>query len=328
MSDTWGSDDASDPDTWDSDGASDPFDDTHTFGDLFDDGDEIDADPFGKFPATGMEPADPFLDTSDTMSLGPSSNGPRFPRISRFRIPRWVALSGVAVVLVLLFVPRLLGGDASADWDRLTRSIVSLSAPDCGWVGSGTLVLRSDHVLTNAHVVFDDEGEPCHLEVRAADSPDVDPEWIAFAVPVPQAVDHVHDLAVVRLVDEYGDPVSIKDRPSITIGDQELAIGDRIKVLGYPGMGGRKITITPGEQAGWWTGDGNGWDGDFYKTSAKMGPGVSGGAAFTESGGDFIGIPTGGSSKEDSEGGDMLGLIRPSHYALPLIEKAATFSDR
>ena len=328
MSDTWGSDDASDPDTWDSDGASDPFDDTHTFGDLFDDGDEIDTDPFGEFPATGMEPADPFLDTSDTMSLGPSSNGPRFPRISRFRIPRWVALSGVAIVLVLLFVPRLLGGDASADWDRLTRSIVSLSAPDCGWAGSGTLVLRSDHVLTNAHVVFDDEGEPCHLEVYASNSPDVDPEWIAFAVPVPQAVDHVHDLAVVRLVDEYGDPVSIKDRPSINISDQELAIGDRIKVLGYPGMGGRKITITPGEQAGWWTGEGNGWDGDFYKTSAKMGPGVSGGAAFTESGGDFIGIPTGGSSKEDSEGGDMLGLIRPSHYALPLIEKAATFSDR
>ena len=76
------------------------------------------------------------------------------------------------------------------------------------------------------------------------------------------------------------------------------------------------------------TGEGNGWEGDFYKTSAKMGPGVSGGAAFTELGGDFIGIPTGGSSKEESEGGDILGLIRPSYYAVPLIEKAATFSDR
>ena len=93
MSDTRGSDDASDP-----------FDDTHTFGDSFDDGDEIGADPFGEFPATGMEPADPFLDTSEAMSLGPSSTAPRFPRISRFRIPRWVALSGVAIVLVLLLV--------------------------------------------------------------------------------------------------------------------------------------------------------------------------------------------------------------------------------
>jgi hypothetical protein len=316
MSDTWGSDDASDP-----------FDDTHTFSDSFDDGDEIGADPFGEFPATGMEPADPFQDTSETMSLGPSSPSPRFPRIFHFRIPRWVALSGVAIVLVLLLVPRLLGGDASTDWDRLTRSIVLLNAPDCGWSGSGTLVLHSDHVLTNAHVVFN-EGEPCDLEVYASDSPDVDPEWIAFAVAIPQASDLTHDLAVLRLVDEYGDPVSIKDRPSVTISGQELAIGERIKVLGFPGMGGRKITITPGEQAGWLTGEGNGWEGDFYKTSAKMGPGISGGAAFTELGGAFVGIPTGGSSMEASEGGDMLGLIRPSHYAVPLIEKAATFSDR
>ena len=262
MSDTWGSDDASDP-----------FDDTHTFSDSFDNGD----DPFGESPVTGMEPADPFLDTSETMSLGPSTTSPRFPRIFHFRIPRWVALSGVAIVLVLLLVPRLLSNDASTDWDRLTRSIVLLYSPDCGWSGSGTLVLRSDHVLTNAHVVFN-EGEPCDLEVYASDSPDVDPEWIAFAVAIPQASDLIHDLAVVRLVDDYGDPVSIKDRPSINITAQELAIGDRIKVLGFPGMGGRKITITPGEQAGWLTGEGNGWEGDFYKTSAKMGPGISGGA--------------------------------------------------
>ena len=236
-----------------------------------------------------------------------------------------MALSGVAIVLVLLLVPRLLGSDASANWDRLTRSIVLLNSPGCGLSGSGTLVLRSDHVLTNAHVVFDD-GKPCDLEVYASESPDVDPEWIAYAVAVPQATDHLHDLAVVRLVDEHGNPVSIEDRSSITISDQELAIGNRIKVLGFPGMGGIKITITPGEQAGWWTGEGNGWEGDFYKTSAKMGPGISGGAAFTELGGDFIGIPTGG--KESPEGGDVLGLIRPSSYAVPLIEKAAAFSDR
>ena len=322
MDDDWGSDDASDP------FASDPFADTHTFDDAFENDDEIGGDPFGEVSATGMEPADPFLDPSDAVSHRSSSTSPRIPRIFRFRIPRWMALSGVAIVLVLLFVPRLIGGDASANWDRLTRSIVLLYAPDCGWSGSGTLVLRSDHVLTNAHVVFDERGEPCDLEIYAAESPDVDPERIAFAVPVPQASDLVHDLAVVRLVDEDGDPVSIEDRSSITISDQELAIGDRIKVLGFPGMGGIKITITPGEQAGWWTGEGNGWEGDFYKTSAKMGPGVSGGAAFTELGGAFIGIPTGGSSQEASEGGDMLGLIRPSSYAVPLIEKAAAFSDR
>ena len=45
-------------------------------------------------------------------------------------------------------------------------------------------------------------------------------------------------------------------------------------------------------------------------------------------------VPTGPSGeagqegKESPEGGDMLGLIRPSSYAVPLIEKAATFSNR
>jgi hypothetical protein len=107
-----------------------------------------------------------------------------------------------------------------------------------------------------------------------------------------------------------------------------LDLGSRLKVLGYPGMGGIKITITPGEQAGWWTGEGNGWDGEFYKTSAKMGPGVSGGAAFSESSGEFIGVPTGSSSNEDpSETGDILGLIRPSRYAVPLLETAQKLSS-
>lgn len=311
---------------WDSSDANDPFADT--FDEELEHRAATDHDPFDEMPTTETESTDPFLDSSDAVSLRSSSTSPRIPRILRLRIPRWIVLSGAAIVLVLLVVPRLIGDGSNTDWDRLTRSIVLLSAPDCGWVGSGTLVLRSDHVLTNAHVVFDERGQPCDLEVYAAKSPDVDPEWIAFAVSVPQASDLIHDLAVVRLIDRYGDPISIEDRPSITISDQEIAIGDRIKVLGFPGMGGRKITITPGEQAGWWTGEGDGWQGDFYKTSAKMGPGVSGGAAFAELSGAFIGIPTGGSDREATEGGDVLGLIRPSSYAVPLIEKAATFSDR
>jgi S1-C subfamily serine protease len=311
---------------WDSKDASDPFADT--FDEGLEQSDATNHDPFEEIPTTGTEASDPFFDSSDTVARRSSSTSPRIPRIHRLRIPRWILLSGVAIVLVLLTVPRLIGDGSSTDWDRLTRSIVLLSAPDCGWVGSGTLVLRGDHVLTNAHVAFDERGQPCDLEVYAAKSPDVDPEWIAFAVPIPQASDLVHDLAVVRLIDRHGDPVSIEDRWSITISDQELAIGDRIKVFGFPGMGGRKITITPGEQAGWWTGQGDGWEGDFYKTSAKMGPGVSGGAAFAESSGAFIGIPTGGSDREATEGGDVLGLIRPSSYAVPLIEKAATIIDR
>ena len=68
--------------------------------------------------------------------------------------------------------------------------------------------------------------------------------------------------------------------------------------------------------------------GDFYKTSAKMGAGVSGGAAFSVATGEFIGVPTGASSSEDpTDSGDILGLIRPSSYAVPLLERAEELSN-
>ena len=62
------------------------------------------------------------------------------------------------------------------------------------------------------------------------------------------------------------------------------------------------------------------WAGDFYKTSAKMGPGVSGGAAFSAVTGEFVGVPTAGSSSAE-DGGDILGLIRPNRYVIPLLDR-------
>jgi hypothetical protein len=206
------------------------------------------------------------------------------------------------------------------DWTELTRSVVSVVAPDCGWGGSGTIVLDGGHVLTNAHVALTESGQPCDLEVYAAESPDADPEWLAFAEVAQDGVDIEHDLAVIKLFDRWGNSTKAEDRAPIPIGDRELELGEEIKVLGFPGMGGIKITITPGEQSGWWTGTGDGWAGEFYKTSAKMGPGVSGGAAFSAATGEFVGVPTGGSSSVE-ETGDTLGLLRPNSYVIPLLKR-------
>lgn len=289
-------------------------------------------DPFADNKPTATDDHDPLDPFAVQTTVGPTTTTAASPtRSQRTRIPRIPRLLFAAtgfVLAVVLVGPRLFSGGGEPDWDQLTLSVVLLYSPDCGWTGSGTVVLDSDHVLTNAHVAVDDYGKPCNLEVYASDSPDLDPEWIANAVVVEEAVDRVHDLAVIRLVDNQGRSTTAENRPAITIQDHKLDLGSRLKVLGYPGMGGIKITITPGEQAGWWTGEGNGWDGEFYKTSAKMGPGVSGGAAFSESSGEFIGVPTGSSSNEDpSETGDILGLIRPSRYAVPLLETAQKLSS-
>ena len=124
---------------------------------------------------------------------------------------------------------------------------------------------------------------------------------------------------MIRLVDRRGRPTTAAGRAPVRIDDRELELGEEIKVLGFPGMGGIKITITPGEQSGWWSSSEGDWAGDFYKTSAKMGPGVSGGAAFSAVTGEFVGVPTAGSIVEE---GDILGLIRPNRYIIPLLDRA------
>ena len=59
-------------------------------------------------------------------------------------------------------------------------------------------------------------------------------------------------------------------RDPIEIKNIELGLGDEIKVLGYPGMGGERIAITSGEISGWWTSDGT----EYYKSLAKGVPGL------------------------------------------------------
>ena len=236
-----------------------------------------------------------------------------------------VAVALAAGLVVLIGVrPLLYQSDPTGpiDWEDYVRSVVLIYAPDCGHSGSGTLVLDGAFVLTNAHVALDENGEWCELEVYAANSSSEDPEWVAFGEIIESALDEKIDLAVIRLIDGSGRPTQLTGLNSIDVNENEVVLGSELKVIGYPGMGGNKITITPGEHAGWQTFDEEQWSGDFYKTSAKMGPGVSGGAAFEAVTGIFIGIPTGG-SEGNEEGGDIIGLIRPSWYALELLEQAA-----
>ena len=280
------------------------------------------------------EPDDWSSEQTDPLEAGTPPGGPggRAKSRSPRQLPprgtlRSVGGATIVGVVALLLVLRGLSGDGDTgdrtDWALLTRSVVYVEAPDCGWGGSGTIVLDGGHVLTNAHVALTETGGLCELEIYAAESPNEDPEWIASARIVEEGIDTEHDLAVIRLVDRQGRPTTAAGRAPVRIGDRELELGEEIKVLGFPGMGGIKITITPGEQSGWWSGSGGDWAGDFYKTSAKMGPGVSGGAAFSAVTGDFVGVPTGGSSSVEGEGeGDILGLIRPNRYIIPLLDRA------
>ncbi len=105
------------------------------------------------------------------------------------------------------------------------------------------------------------------------------------------------------------------DRPSIPVTAQQLALNEEIVALGYPGIGGWTITLVRGVYAGIVEIDGH----DALKTDAATSFGNSGGAAF-DSRGVFIGVPTGGSTAEGGQGGD-LGYLIPAETAERFLER-------
>ena len=216
-------------------------------------------------------------------------------------------------------VPSLEAGNVN--WEQVARSVVQIKVPSCGgesWTGSGTIVLDGSYVLTNWHV---SGGSFCEMEIHAIDSIKDLPNFISYAESIPTAFDEGLDLAVLRLVDANGMPVIATGRAPMEANQNDVDLGAVIKVLGFPSMGGGTFSMTTGEQSGWWEDFIYGlWTEEFYKTSAKMSPGISGGAAFEAETGRFIGIPTGTPNPESE--GDILGLVRPSRYALPLLEAA------
>ncbi len=212
------------------------------------------------------------------------------------------------------------------------------------WSGSGSILTPDGLILTNAHVVDNRAGEYTHLGVAVLKVTDRPPDLRYLAEIA--AIDYGLDLAVIRIVSDLaGSPVRL-DLPTIPLGDSDtVEIGDRLQILGYPGIGGETITFTEGAVSGFTTDrsvQGRAW----IKTDATIAGGNSGGVA-ANANGELIGVPTRASSgAEQGEivdcrpvvdtnrdgqinsldtcvpiGGFINGL-RPVNLALPLIEAA------
>jgi S1-C subfamily serine protease len=212
------------------------------------------------------------------------------------------------------------------------------------WSGSGTIISPEGLILTNAHVVDERYGEYTDLGIAVLETSDQPPD-LAYLAEI-AAVDYGLDLAVIRIVSDLdGNPVSL-EIPFVTVGNSdEVEIGDPLRILGYPGIGGETITFTEGAVSGF-TSDRSVSGRAWIKTDATIAGGNSGGLGANESG-ELIGVPTLASSgAEDAEivdcrpvvdtnrdgrvddndtcvpiGGFINGL-RPVNLALPLIEAA------
>lgn len=198
----------------------------------------------------------------------------------------------------------LLAEAASPDWERLAQSVVQLIAPECEQAGSGTIIGDGRLVLTNSHVLHaGGDGPVCEVYAGFTRRFDESPENWQPAELV--ADDLGRDLAVVRLA---GTPIGAHAPLRVERG--QLALGDQLTILGYPGFGDTQETLT--FTSGRFSGTTTSAEGlQMLKTDALLDSGVSGGAVFDRRG-LLIGVATGG---YEGEGG-TLGAVIPGREVL------------
>ena len=177
--------------------------------------------------------------------------------------------------------------------EDLAHAVVQIHAVDFRgdsvWTGSGTLISQDGLILTNAHVVDDRYDEYDSLAIGTTTETDEPPELQYLAEIV--AVDYALDLAVIEIASDLDGNDITEEFPFIALGDSEtVEIGDNIRILGYPGIGGDTITFTNGVVSGFTSErsvDGRAW----IKTDATIAGGNSGGLA-VDANGKLVGVPT------------------------------------
>jgi serine protease Do len=191
-----------------------------------------------------------------------------------------------------------------------------------GQGGSGTVISTSGFILTNYHVVTDDDNREIKRHaIRFTDTPTKEPIIKAIATIV--ATLPKLDLALLKITqDDKGNPIPASSRyVASPVGNPfEMVLGERLTFAGYPGIGGRTITFTTGVFSGW-TGENYRSSGtNWIKTDGKITSGNSGGGAFDEQG-NLVGVPTGGITRRLSQTlTESQNYLRPIHLAYQIFE--------
>lgn len=168
---------------------------------------------------------------------------------------------------------------------NVIKSIVQVVAQDSGddcAYGSGSIIIDSSYVLTNFHVVEDDE--ECNI----------DKIFIETIVRIDLAPVRTHS-AEVFAINEDADLVILKIKPLSSNGIElipvkiapEVRLGDELTAIGFPAIGGESVTVTKGEISGFSNYGGVRW----IKSSISISGGNSGGGAFNLNG-ELVGVPT------------------------------------
>ncbi len=260
------------------------------------------------------------------------------------------ALAGVGMVVVAILLKDGGGseqGPVGASVEDLVRATVQIQAAgendEPVWWGSGSMIRSDGLVLTAAHIVDNRLDEYKYLDIGVTDHISDAPE-MKYRATV-SAVDYALDLAVLKIESDLnGDPVVV-ERPFVAVGDSnKINTLERIRILGYPDVGGETLTATAGSASGF--GSQDGIEGRaFVKTDAAMSGGSSGGMAVNDAG-ELIALPVqfgsgdldaslvdcrpwvtdtnGDGVTDDADGcmivGGFINALRPVNLAKPLID--------
>ena len=222
----------------------------------------------------------------------------------------------VAVGLVVLAGAVLFRGEdrSTLDLARATVLVVVLDDKDepCGF-GSGFLVRDNTTIATNHHViesvVRDLSGEETCKVLAVGISDDTGLRVGDFTPARVIASDARADVAILEI-----DPVNDWDVQPLKIEGSDPKLGDDIRILGYPGVGGISLTVTAGSLGGLDESESR----PLYKTTAQIARGNSGGPVVNEKG-NVVGLAT--FAVTDSEEVEAIGLIVPTRYLSQLLEK-------
>ena len=176
------------------------------------------------------------------------------------------------------------------------ESTVMVALPDCGYMGSGTIISKLGFILTNEHVVSDD-GTFCNdfIVILTSESGEKDPVPKYVAEIVEQNV--TLDIAILEITGTYDGSPLPKSFRNMCVGDSNsVSQGDNLLIWGYPDV--RWVNFdTPG-RIDVSQGFVSGFDAEtglsekaWISLSSTISSGNSGGGAYNELG-QLVGVPT------------------------------------
>jgi len=156
--------------------------------------------------------------------------------------------------------------------------------------GSGSLLLSQGTIMTNRHVAGF-IGNLCLVGITTSANQKPLVKYFAKVIDTRSDMD-MATLRIDSLFNENTNSYSPLDNSTLNLQyiaekdfcySNQISVGDKVVIIGYPSIGGSTITATNGVISG--------FEGQYIKTDAKIEHGNSGGLAIHESG-CVVGVPT------------------------------------